>query len=112
MFRGIHLIPADTKIDFMGIHKMALAFFLSLLIGTFVLLVTKGLKFGIDFVQRHFHAQGCVYRLGSVLLAAHGSPPKSHDAIAHVFVDGAPVLPDDLGHAAEQSVEHALQLFG
>ncbi len=49
MFRGIKLIPANTKIDFMRIHKAALVFFGFILFASFVLFATKGLKFGIDF---------------------------------------------------------------
>ncbi len=47
--RGIHLIPAETKIDFIG--KRFLAFVLSavILLGSVYLIATKGLNFGIDF---------------------------------------------------------------
>ena len=68
MFRGIHLIPANTKIDFMRIHKAALVFFLSLLIGTFVLLATKGLKFGIDFD-------------GGISIQMQAKPPQAVDIV-------------------------------
>ena len=40
-----------------------------------------------------------------------GRPPKCHDAIANVFVDGALIAGNDGGNAVEQAVEHSLHLL-
>jgi preprotein translocase SecF subunit len=49
MYKPIHLVPADTRIDFMRFHKLAFALSVIMVIGSIVLVVTKGLNFGIDF---------------------------------------------------------------
>jgi preprotein translocase SecF subunit len=49
MYKPIHLVPADTRIDFMRFHKPAFILSVIMVIGSFVLLFTKGLNFGIDF---------------------------------------------------------------
>ncbi len=49
MYKPIHLVPANTRIDFMRFHKVLAAFSLIMVIGSFVLLFTKGLNYGIDF---------------------------------------------------------------
>ena len=47
---GLHLIPYDLKIDFVGMRKMAVAFSLALLlVGGGALLFGGGPKYGIDF---------------------------------------------------------------
>lgn len=43
------LVPTNTKIAFLSYRKMAFALSLALILGTCVLLATKGLNFGIDF---------------------------------------------------------------
>jgi len=49
MFRGITLIPADTKIDFVG--QRAITWFVSALltVAPLILVATIGLNMGIDF---------------------------------------------------------------
>jgi preprotein translocase SecF subunit len=49
MYRPVHLIPANTRIDFMRWHKVTFAFSLLLVLGSFALIFFKGLNFGIDF---------------------------------------------------------------
>jgi preprotein translocase SecF subunit len=49
MYKPIHLIPADTKIDFIRYHKPALLLSVILVVGSVILLFTKGLNYGIDF---------------------------------------------------------------
>jgi len=49
MWKPIHLVPANTRIDFMRQHKITFAVSLILVLGSFALLFTKGLNFGIDF---------------------------------------------------------------
>ena len=49
MYKPIHLVPADTRIDFMRFHKPAFVLSVIMVIGSFVLLLTKGLNYGIDF---------------------------------------------------------------
>ena len=43
------LIRDKTNIDFMGVHKITLAFSVFMMVATFVLLFTRGLNLGIDF---------------------------------------------------------------
>lgn len=49
MFRPIHLVPANTRINFMRGHKFTFVISVLLVLGSFGLLFTKGLNFGIDF---------------------------------------------------------------
>lgn len=49
MFRGIQLVPPDTKIPFMAMHKACFAISTVITIGTILLLIFKGLNLGIDF---------------------------------------------------------------
>lgn len=49
MFRGVQLIPPDTKIGFMAMHKMNFAISLTIIIGSLLLVSVKGLNYGIDF---------------------------------------------------------------
>lgn len=49
MYKPIHLIPHNTKIDFIRYHKPALLLSVILVVGSIVLLFTKGLNYGIDF---------------------------------------------------------------
>ena len=49
MYKPIHLVPAGTRIDFMRFHKPAFILSVIMVIGSFVLLFTKGLNYGIDF---------------------------------------------------------------
>ncbi|MGB0576841.1 MAG: protein translocase subunit SecF [Alphaproteobacteria bacterium] len=45
----INLIPVGTKINFLALRKIAIWSSLALCVGSFGLLLTKGLNFGIDF---------------------------------------------------------------
>ena len=49
MLRPIHLVPANTRINFMRGHKITFVISLILILGSIGLLFTKGLNFGIDF---------------------------------------------------------------
>ncbi len=49
MFRPIQLVPPDTRIDFMRIHKLCFVFSLIITLGSIGLIAFKGLNFGIDF---------------------------------------------------------------
>jgi preprotein translocase SecF subunit len=49
MYKPFHLVPANTRIDFMRFHKPAFAFSVILVVASVVLMFTKGLNFGIDF---------------------------------------------------------------
>ncbi len=49
MFRPVHLVPPDTRIDFMRYHKLCFLISLALVIGSAGLIAVKGLNFGIDF---------------------------------------------------------------
>lgn len=47
--KTLKLLPEETHIDFIGKRYIAFALSLLLVIGSFALVVTKGLNFGIDF---------------------------------------------------------------
>jgi preprotein translocase SecF subunit len=49
MFKPLHLIPAGTRINFMRPHKIAFIISVIMVVGSFALVFTKGLNFGIDF---------------------------------------------------------------
>lgn len=49
MFRGIHLVPSNTKIDFIGKRVIALALSGLLILASLGSLAVQGLNFGIDF---------------------------------------------------------------
>lgn len=49
MFKPLHIIPHDTRIDFMRTHKIAFVLSVLMVVGSIVLLATKGLNYGIDF---------------------------------------------------------------
>ncbi|WP_374651937.1 protein translocase subunit SecF [Dongia sp.] len=49
MFKPLHLIPAGTRINFMRPHKLTFIISVVMVLGSFALVFTKGLNFGIDF---------------------------------------------------------------
>ena len=49
MFKPIHLVPPNTRIDFMRWHRIAFVVAVIMTLGSVGLLFTKGLNFGIDF---------------------------------------------------------------
>lgn len=49
MFRGLQLIPADTKIPFMAMHKLNFAISALMVLLSVALVTVSGLNFGIDF---------------------------------------------------------------
>jgi preprotein translocase SecF subunit len=49
MFRGLHLIPSDTRIDFMRYHGIGFILSSILLVASIFLIPLKGLNFGVDF---------------------------------------------------------------
>ena len=49
MFRGIHFIPPDTKIDFVGLRAITWIVSALLTVVPVILLWTHGLNMGIDF---------------------------------------------------------------
>lgn len=58
MFRGLRVVPPDTKIRFMSMHKINFAVSVLMIVGSIVLFSVKGLNYGIDFK-------------GGILLEAH-----------------------------------------
>ena len=49
MYKPFHLVPANTRIDFMRFHRPAFILSVIMVIGSLVLIFTKGLNYGIDF---------------------------------------------------------------
>ena len=58
MFRGLRVVPPDTKIRFMSMHKINFAISALMVVASLVLFAVKGLNYGIDFK-------------GGILLEAH-----------------------------------------
>ena len=48
-YRGLHVIPHDTRINFMRFHRITFAISVLMIVGSLVLIFTKGLNFGVDF---------------------------------------------------------------
>lgn len=49
MIRPLHLVPPDTRIDFMRYHRITFALSMILVVGSILLIAVKGFNFGIDF---------------------------------------------------------------
>jgi preprotein translocase subunit SecF len=49
MWKGIHIVPPDTKFDFIGQRYLAFAITLAMILGSFYLIFDRGLSYGIDF---------------------------------------------------------------
>lgn len=49
MFSGIHVIPHDTKINFLRFHKVTFLISVIMVVGSILLIAFKGLEFGVDF---------------------------------------------------------------
>lgn len=49
MFRPIHLVPPDTKINFLRFHRPLFLLSVIMVVGSILLVAFKGLNFGIDF---------------------------------------------------------------
>jgi preprotein translocase subunit SecF len=47
--RGLQIIPYGTRIDFVGVRKIAYGLFVAIIVGSFLSLFTRGLNLGIDF---------------------------------------------------------------
>ncbi len=86
MFRGLRLVPPDTKIRFMAMHKINFAVSVLMVVGSILLFAVKGLNYGIDFK-------------GGILLQAHTQAPADLSAMRSTL--------DRLGLG-----EVALQTFG
>jgi len=49
MWKPLHLVPANTRIDFMRFHKLTFILSVVMVLGSIGLVFGKGLNFGIDF---------------------------------------------------------------
>ncbi len=49
MFKPLHIVPHGTRINFMWPHKITFLISVLMIVGSFALVFTKGLNFGIDF---------------------------------------------------------------
>ncbi len=86
MFRGVQLVPPNTKIPFMAMHKVNFAISLIMIVGSMLLVAVDGLNYGIDFK-------------GGILLEARTEGPADLAALRNSL--------DQLGFG-----EVALQTFG
>jgi preprotein translocase subunit SecF len=48
-YRGLHIVPHDTRINFMRYHKFTFAISVIMVVGSLLLIFIKGLSFGVDF---------------------------------------------------------------
>ncbi len=88
MIRPLHLVPPDTRIDFMRYHMITFALSMILVVGSILLIAIKGFNFGIDFsggIMMDVRTQGPAdlaamrsalskLGLGEVALQEFGSP--------------------------------------
>jgi preprotein translocase subunit SecF len=49
MWKPLHLVPPNTRIDFLRFHKFTFVLSIVMVLGSIGLIATKGLNFGIDF---------------------------------------------------------------
>ncbi|MGH6934368.1 MAG: protein translocase subunit SecF [Dongiaceae bacterium] len=49
MYRGLRIIPPDTRIDFMRYHKITFAISVIMVAASILLIAFKGLNYGVDF---------------------------------------------------------------
>lgn len=49
MFKPLHIIPHGTRIDFMRFHRPTFILSVIMVVGSIILLATRGLNYGIDF---------------------------------------------------------------
>jgi preprotein translocase SecF subunit len=49
MYRGLHIIPPDTRIDFMRYHKPTFIISVLMVVASILLIAFKGLNYGVDF---------------------------------------------------------------
>jgi len=49
MYSGFHVIPPDTRIDFMRHHKITFALSVLMVVASILLVAFKGLNYGVDF---------------------------------------------------------------
>jgi len=49
MYRGLHIIPPDTRIDFMRYHKITFGLSVIMVVASILLIAFKGLNYGVDF---------------------------------------------------------------
>lgn len=49
MWKGIHIVPPDTKFDFIGQRYFAFAVTLAMILGSLYFVFDRGLSYGIDF---------------------------------------------------------------
>lgn len=48
-YRGLRIVPHDTRIDFMRFHKLTFTISVIMVVGSLLLIFVKGLSFGVDF---------------------------------------------------------------
>ncbi|MGE0117606.1 MAG: protein translocase subunit SecF [Dongiaceae bacterium] len=97
MFHGLHVIPPETRIDFMRYHGIGFVFSSILLIAAIILIPLKGLNFGVDFAGgilieasasepvdiANVRAQLSDLGLGEVALQGFGEPNKIAIRLQH-----------------------------
>lgn len=49
MYSGLHIIPPDTRIDFIRHHKITFTISVVMVVASILLIAFKGLNFGVDF---------------------------------------------------------------
>jgi len=48
-YRGLHIVPHDTRIDFMRYHRVTFVISVIMVVASLLLIFVKGLNFGVDF---------------------------------------------------------------